>query len=187
MKNAIRLISALVILTVFSSIAIAQEKKTIENETNRIVPLPGWGTKESGNAIWPYYIKLLFEPYEVAPGPLQITILFSPILQCNNATLRITEIERLDFSGETEWTILATTKDTLSFITRLNIPDNDTTGFRLEAEGCGKKQHAYYYFIAKDGKVKVRGMNLSRAAREMEKAARRRPLNETIDLIQGRQ
>ncbi|MCH7946776.1 MAG: hypothetical protein IIC66_03150 [candidate division Zixibacteria bacterium] len=189
MKNASRLISALVILAVFSSIAIAQEKKTIENGTNRIEPAPGWGTKEIGNANWtpnpyilsPFHLRLKFEPPMTSPGQVQMQVLFSPNVECNSATIRIIEIEKLEFSSETTWMASASIKDTLLFTVNVIIPDNDTSGFRIEVEGCDFKQHDYYYFIASNGTVKVRAVNLSRAARvKQPREPHQRPLNSNL-------
>jgi len=118
------------VIVSLANFAVAQEKKSHGSGSTSIVPQPGVRVSETPSMLWPFYVRLKFNPQVILPGPLKMTILFSTILGCNNATLRITEIGKLEFSGQTEWNITATAKDTLSFTINVNIPDNDTTGFR---------------------------------------------------------
>lgn len=183
MKNAIRLISAFLILAVLSGMVIAQERVKVNIDSILANARPGDIIEEPSYAIWPFYVKMEIDPQVSTPGPIQVKIYYSPILECSNATIKISEIDRLQYSGETVWYASATIGDTLLFRMNVIVPDSGSSGFRIETEGCGKKQHGYLYFVVENGLVKTSPLNLSRAARvKQPREPHQRPLNSNLRL-----
>lgn len=154
MKNTKHLISTLLVLSVLFSVANAQGPNDVDSLISRLYPQGFHGySRYVPNIIVPYYIYPELSPSTQSPGEVQVTIRISPLLAYDSAKVRIHEIENLKIIGDTVWILSATTKDTITYTLNLDIPANDTSGFRIEVEYARGRQHVYYYFITNDEKI----------------------------------
>ncbi len=102
---------------------------------------------------WPFDMTAEPVPMPTAPGPVNLRFTISPNMVCDEIIITVTDIDNLEYMGETSWIMKADPKDTVTYDLPLVIPANDTSGLRIIA-GCGKIRHAIHaYFLAYEDSV----------------------------------
>jgi len=102
---------------------------------------------------WPFDMTAEPVPMPTASGPVNLRVTISPNVVCDEITITVTDIDNLEYLGETSWIVKAGPEDTIMYDLAIVIPANDTSGLRIMA-GCGKTRHAIHaYFLAYEDSV----------------------------------
>ena len=90
-------------LALFSTGSVyGQERKKVDIDSFLTTARPGDIIYEESDAIWPFYLEPKVDAQIFSPGPTQVKIYYSPLIQCTFATIKISEIHRLQHIGDLE-------------------------------------------------------------------------------------
>jgi hypothetical protein len=97
---------------------------------------------------------LSFEPTPMpsGPGPANLRVSISPNL-CENVTITVTKIDKLEYSGDMSWSFHGVPEDTYSFELEVVVPSNDTSGIEIEVKCDPWSEDVVAYFVTTMDKV----------------------------------
>jgi len=106
---------------------------------------------------WKPPFKMKLEPvsHPNGSGPVDLRFRVSPIINCDRATVLITSIDKLEYSGPMSWVAELTGDTTYSTVFQVVIPSNDTSSIEVKANVCGHWHRGYLCFVTTGDTVKV--------------------------------
>ena len=102
----------------------------------------------------PFEIKATAEPFPTSSGPVNLQVMVTPHIACEEITVTVDSIDNLHYEGEVSLLVKAAQESTITLDLNIVIPSDDTSGLRLNVACEEWNRSVPIYFVTVEDTVR---------------------------------